>query len=197
MIVALRRAAALALSGLLAAPLPAAEPGLRITLAQPLNGASPRVLALRVEDASGRPAAGATLTIRLPDTAPSGTFASGLRSEIVTAGPKGEVTLAGLRWAGGPGINSIAITATLKGARGEMALPVEIGAQAAEQMEKPSARGGMKWLWIALIAGGAAGGAVAFAGKAPGSAVSSPAAIIQPPTVTPTIGVPTVTVSRP
>jgi len=197
MTVALRRAAALVLSGLLAAPLPAAEPGLRITLAQPLELASPRSLVLRIEDTQGRPASGAAITVRLPDTAPSATFASGLRTEILTADPKGAASLAGIRWTGGPGESSIAVTASLNGVRGELSLPVKVAASVPERLERASSRGGMKWLWIALIAGGAAGGAVAFAGKPPTAAGSSPAAVIQPPVVTPSIGVPSFTVSRP
>lgn len=191
MICTARRAGALALSWTLAFTLTAQSSGLRLSLAKPLAGPSPRELVLRVADARGRPAAGATITVRLPGSASS---ASGLRTEILSASSDGSASIAGIRWSGTPGPASISVIATHSGERADLSIPVQVAPSAPERLES-SPRHSKTWLWIALVAGGAAGGAAAFLGGS-SSTPASPAAI-RPVITPPAVGTPTFTISKP
>ena len=44
-----------------------------------------QALVLRITDESGRPVPGASVSFRLPDEGPSGTFQTGLRTEVASA----------------------------------------------------------------------------------------------------------------
>ena len=185
-----RRAGALALTWTLAITITAQSSGLSLNLAKPLSGSSPREVHLRVADGNGRAAAGATVTVRLPESALS---ASGLRTEVLSTGLDGLASIRGLRWPGPPGAASLEVTATLRGARANLTIPVDVTAQVPERREA-SGKHSKAWLWMVLAAGGAAAGAMAFAG---GSSSATIAPTVMPVITPPAVGAPTIIISKP
>lgn len=194
---ALSLAAALAASG--------QEP-LRIDVVEgagavvPAETLSSRRFAVIVRDAAGMPVPGATVHFRLPSEGPTGTFASGLRSESTVTGPKGEAAVYGIRWGAAPGKLEISVAAVSGNLRAEAQIPVEISATAAlarEDRGNPSYRapsGSKRWIVFLAAGAGAAAGIALVGGKGGGApSYSPPAAVV----VTPSIGTPTITIGKP
>lgn len=178
-------ARALVLSALAASTMAASAPeALRL---RQLSGAPAAVV---VEDALGAPVEGAIVTFQL---GPGASFASGLRTEVVTSDDKGRAQVMGILAAGAAPPPSMKVTAVFQGARATLEFSVP-----ARSREAAAPRSfNKKWLVIALAAGGAAG-ALALGGRASGSG-SAPAvagAITAPP-VTPSLGRPVVIVTTP
>ena len=155
-----------------------------------------RGLTVLVTDESGRPLDMASVSFRLPDQGATGTFSSGLRTEVVTTGSDGRASIWGMQWNKTPGMVQIRITAVKEQARAgivstqylsDSAAPVAGG----EGVFKAS-HGGHKWLWIAGIAGLAAGGAAFALLRSQGS--SNPT---NPAVAGISIGAPSITVGHP
>lgn len=152
-------------------------------------------LTVLVTDETGKPVNMAAVSFRLPDDGATGTFSSGLRSEIVTTGPDGRATVWGMQWNKTPGPVEIRITAIKDTARAGV-----ISTQYLSDSVAPKSGGegvfrashGHKWLWLAAIAG-AAGAGAAFA-FSKGS--SAPASTTSPVTGL-SIGSPSITVGHP
>lgn len=167
------------------------------------SAASSRRIAVTVRDESGRPAPNVTVTFRLPAEEPTGDFASGLRSESMLTGAKGDAYVQGIQWHDTPGRVEVRIVASGGGRRGEAAAYVEIsptleparagGASTAVR----GASSGRKWLLLALVAGGAGVGLAMGGGGAPAAAgvgaAVAPAALVVPPS----LGAPAITIGRP
>lgn len=167
-----------------------------------------------VTDETGRPVEGASVSMRLPDEAPTGLFPNGMRTEIAVTGPDGRVAIRGIQWARVAGPAQVRITANKGEARAGILSTQYItepaGAQArragAESAKAPAraparleAPSRSKWILVAALIGGAAAGGVAAAARggstAPGTPVAAaPPAVTQPAT---TIGVPMITIGRP
>src|ERR1700683_5862580 len=73
---------------------------------------APRGLTVLVTDETGKPVEMAAVSFRLPDEGASGTFGSGLRTEIVTTGPDGRATVWGMQWNKTAGPVEIRVTAS-------------------------------------------------------------------------------------
>ncbi|MCX6623559.1 MAG: hypothetical protein NTY38_21340 [Acidobacteria bacterium] len=193
-------------AALVVSPLPAADVSSDPALLQirvvegegelhPCGGRAPRGLVVQITDETGKPVENATVSFRLPDEGPSGTFASGLRSEVVSTTPDGRATVWGMMWNRTPGRVDVRITASRGQARaGSLAgifLSDKIPAKAVVQ---PAARGGRgRLLLYALVAGAGAavGGAVALrGGKSSPAAAATVAEAIQ-------IGSPSISVGKP
>ncbi|HTW64487.1 MAG TPA: hypothetical protein VME17_07725 [Bryobacteraceae bacterium] len=137
-----------------------------------------RGLTVLVTDETGKPVDMATVSFRLPDDGATGTFNSGLRTEIVTTGADGRATVWGMQWNKTPGPVEIRITAIKEQARAGI-----ISTQYLSDSVAPKSGGegvfkashGHKWLWLAAIAGAAgAGAAFAFSrGSSPASTTSA------------------------
>jgi hypothetical protein len=125
-----------------------------------------RGLTVLVTDETGKPVEMATVSFRLPDEGASGTFGSGLRSEIATTGPDGRATVWGMQWNKTPGPVEIRITAIKDQARAGLVstqyLSDSVAAKAGGEGVFSASHGGHKWLWIGAIAAGAVGAGVAF-----------------------------------
>jgi hypothetical protein len=125
-----------------------------------------RGLTVLVTDESGSPLDMASVSFRLPDQGATGTFNSGLRTEVVTTGPDGRASVWGMQWNKTPGTVQIRITAVKEQARAGILstqyLSDSVAPAAGGEGVFAASHGGHKWLWIAGIAGLAAGGA-AFA----------------------------------
>jgi len=70
-----------------------------------------------VTDESGKPVVNALVSFRLPEAGATGTFNSGLPTEIVTTGQDGRATVSGVQWNSNPGQVSLRITAMKDQAR--------------------------------------------------------------------------------
>jgi hypothetical protein len=81
------------------------------------GGHAARPLTVLVTDEAGKPVPGASVSFRLPDTGPSGLFATGLRTEVVTTGPDGRASVTGMQWNKAAGPMEIRITAVKDQAR--------------------------------------------------------------------------------
>jgi hypothetical protein len=155
-----------------------------------------RGITVLVTDEAGLPLDMASVSFRLPDQGASGTFSSGLRTEVVTTGPDGRASVWGMQWNKTPGTVQIHITAVKEQARTGV-----VSTQYLSDAVAPKAGGegvftashssGHKWLWIAGIAGLAAGGA-AFALLRSKGATPSPTA-----TTGLSIGAPSIIVGQP
>jgi hypothetical protein len=166
---------------------------LRIVPEKPAQASGPARLAVRVLTASGTPAAGAVAVFAFPAEGPSAVFASGLRTEIVTAGADGRASVAGLHWTDGPGECRLAVRATWNQAQGFFEWLLEAGAPRPAAVAARRSGSGAKWLWIALLAGGgAAAGGTAMRGRSAPAAAS-----LALPVVTPTVSAPVIAVTKP
>lgn len=171
----------------------------------PRNSASSRHISVTVLSTGNQPIPNATVTFRLPAEGPSGFFPSGLRSESLLTGPKGEAYIHGIRWNDTPGKLELLVIATSGERRAEAAVPIEISATLAPSRadkESTSVRGpssNRKWLIVALVAGGAGAGLAMAGGSRGGPAASAPGVYVPPPAViiAPSLGAPTITIGRP
>lgn len=149
-----------------------------------------RGITVQVTDESGKPVEAATVSFRLPEEGPSGTFSTGSKTEIATTRGDGRASVWGMQWNRTPGSFEVRVTVakgqTRAGTVCSQFLSDSEGA--ARSSARTGPRGGHKWLWVALaVAGAAAGGVVAtgLTGK-PGSATtaSAPAGLtISAPTI--------------
>ena len=171
-----------------------------------------QALVLRITDESGRPVPGASVSFRLPDEGPSGTFQTGLRTEVASAGADGKVAIRGILWNRLPGPIQIRITANKGEARS--------GTVSAQYLTEPTATAKRtseptttavlpqikigpsrsKWTILAILIGGAAAGGVAAASNrgartSPGAPPSAPPTAVTLPSVT--IGPPSISIGKP
>ena len=73
---------------------------------------SPRPLVVEVTDETGRPVPGAAVSFHLPEEGPSGTFANGLRDDVVITDDRGRATLRSMQFNRTPGRFQIRIIAS-------------------------------------------------------------------------------------
>ena len=154
----------------------AASPGIRLVVVEgqgALNNVEARRAkdpVVRVEDAEGRPVAGAVVNFILPAHGPGGVFAGGEMSLTATAGDDGMVTARGLRPNRTPGAFEIRVTASAGGETVTAAVR-QVNVTSAESGGPPSRR----YLWLAVIGGAALGGVVAATrGGSPGQTAAAP-----------------------
>jgi hypothetical protein len=163
----------------------------------PVNSRATRGVVVEVTDETGKPVGGANVTFRLPDRGPSGQFASGNRTEVVSTGEDGRAEAWGMQWGSEPGSLEMRITAAKGATRGGVVCalhlsdaPVLQSAQKAVPQQR--AGGSKKKLWITLALVGAATGAVI------GMAGTKAPATVSPGSVESVrIGSPSITIGRP
>ena len=158
-----------------------------------------RGLTVLVTDEAGQPVDKASVSFRLPDQGATGTFSSGLRTELVTTGPDGRASVRGMQWNKTAGPVPIHITAVKDQARAgiistENLSDVAVAATAGGQGEFKASHGGHKWIWIAAAAAGLAAGGAGYAFMRSGGS-SNPAA--NPAVAGLSIGTPSITIGHP
>lgn len=125
-----------------------------------------RGITVQATDEAGKPVDGASVSFRLPDDGPSGVFASGLRTEVVTTKADGRATIWGMQWNKSAGQFEIRITAVKDQARaGIVSAQYLSDTDAAKSV---SSAGGFqashhsrnKWLLISAAAAGAGAGMI-------------------------------------
>lgn len=155
-----------------------------------------RGLTVLVTDESGQPLDMASVSFRLPDQGATGAFSSGLRTEVVTTGPDGRASIWGMQWNKTPGTVQIRITAVKDQARAGILstqyLSDSVAPVAGGEGVFASPHSGHKWLWIAGIAGLAAGGAAFALLRSQGSSNSN-----NPAVAGLSIGAPSIIVGHP
>jgi hypothetical protein len=156
-----------------------------------------RGLTVLVTDEAGQPVDSASVSFRLPDQGATGTFNSGLRTEVVTTGPDGRASIWGMQWNKTAGPVQIRITAVKDQARAGIISTQNltdsvIAPQGGGQGEFKASHGGHKWLWIAAIAGTAVGGAGLALNRSRGTPGSATPAVTGL-----TIGAPSITIGHP
>jgi hypothetical protein len=145
-----------------------------------------------VEDFLGAPVDGATVTFQL---GPGASFASGLRTEVVTTDNKGQARVLGIHSESSSSWPTLKASAEYQGARATLEFVVQAKTQPAATPRSLN----KKWLILAVAAGGAAG-AIALGGqkgRGATSASSATASTITLPPVSPTVGRPVVVVTNP
>lgn len=200
------RSLCLPLAALLVYPLPAADTTspnpalLQIRVVEgegelhPCGGRATRGLVVQITDETGKPVEHATVSFRLPDEGSTGTFASGLKSEVVSTTPDGRAAVWGMLWNRTPGRVDIRITASRGQARAGSIAGIFLSDKLPPKSVATSAprSGHGRLLLYALLAGGAAvGGAVALrGGKSSNPATVTPVDTLQ-------IGSPTISIGKP
>jgi hypothetical protein len=154
-----------------------------------------RPLTIEVTDETGRPVAGAAVSFHLPEDGPGGTFANGLRTEIVITDAHGRATLHGLQANRIGGRFQLRILASKEQARaGIVSFQYVAESKGGAPVAAASSVSHRKWIVIgAGIAGGAVAGLMASRGGSAARSVTSPPAV--PPALT--IGTPVITVGKP
>jgi len=160
-----------------------------------LGSRATRGITVRVTDETGKPIDGATVSFRLPDEGPTGTFSTGARGEIAVTRPDGRAAVWGMQWNKTPGRFEMRITAVKGQTRAGTVCQQYLtdAPEKATQGSRIGPRNNHKWIWIGLALAGAAGAAVAataLGGKPSASSSSSSSAAVQ-------IGTPTVTLGHP
>lgn len=140
-----------------------------------------RPLTVSVTDETGRPVEGATVSFRLPDEGPGGTFGGGLRSDIAISDNRGRASMRAFQVNRIPGQFEIRIGVVKEQVRAGMVSFQYVS----DAKPVRAARAGRwrRWRTVLLLAAGAAAGGAAAAtlGGSAGAAAAPPA----PPSVGP------------
>lgn len=163
-----------------------------------------RPLAVEVTDETGKPVEGASVSFHLPDEGPGGSFGSGLRTDVTITDARGRANLHTMQLNRTPGRFAIRIVAEKEQARAGMvsfqyiAEPKTGAAPASSSKSGPSLmHGPLKWVVVAVLAGGAAAAGGLIAGKSNGASAAPTPAATATGASTISIGSPSITVGKP
>jgi hypothetical protein len=146
-----------------------------------------RGLTVQVTDETGQPVDSAAVSFVLPGDGPGGTFASGLRTEIVTTKPDGRATVWGMKWNRTAGPFEVRITAV----KGQARAGITVSQYLSDKVSGSSGGSGEfhtshaygRWLLIAAAVGGAAMGGLALSERKASSSSSAAANAPGPPSI--------------
>jgi hypothetical protein len=142
---------------------------------------------VEIQDAGGKPVAGASVTFTLPSVGPGATFADGAKTLMVQTDAAGRAAARGLHPNSQTGQFEIRVTAS---SGGETASATITQTNAAPAVVS-SSKSGKKWgILLAVIGGGAAAAAVAAAGGGGSSSTPQSPPATQPPAGSVTPGAP-------
>jgi hypothetical protein len=158
-------------------------------------------LAVEITDETGKPVAGAAVSFHLPEEGPSGTCSNGLRTEVEVSDARGRATLRSLQANRTPGRLAISIVASKEQARAGMVsfqyiVDARNGAPASKSAPSAS-RGKLKWVILAVAAGGAAAAGALAAGHSSGAPAAAAPTSTASSVATIAIGSPSLTVGKP
>jgi hypothetical protein len=166
-----------------------------------------RPLTVEITSETGKPVEGAAVSFHLPEEGPGGTFGNQLRTDVVITDAKGRASLRGLQLNHAPGPFQIRIVAAKEqahaGAVSSQYISEPRSGTVSTSLPAPAASGtptasrsSLKWIVMAVAAGGAAAAVALLAGKSgAGSTPAASTAVTAAPTIT--IGQPTITVGKP
>jgi len=164
-----------------------------------------RPLTVEITSETGQPVEGAAVSFHLPEEGPGGAFGNQLRTDVVITDAKGRASLRGLQLNHAPGPFQIRIVAAKEqahaGAVSSQYIAEPKSGKVLTSLSVPAAPGArsaspgpLKWIVMAVAAGGAAAAVALLAGRS--GAGSTPAASTAVAAAT-TIGSPTITVGKP
>jgi hypothetical protein len=162
--------------------------------AYPTGGRATRGITVQVTDQTGKPVGSAAVSFRLPDDGPSGTFSSGMRTEIVATGADGRANVWGMQWNRVTGPLEVRITAAKGQARAGtvcgLSLTNTLVAAEPRNTATPSVWRSHRKIWI-----GVGIAAATFAGVAAISSRGTPSAVAG--VNAPQIGTPSIIIGKP
>jgi len=148
-------------------------------LAYPIGSRATRGITILILDDAGKPVDGATVSFRLPELGPGGTFSNGSKTEIVTTHADGRASVWGMKWNRQAGAFDVGITATKGQARAGTVCAQHLTEAAAPALATQS--GGAfnrKWLWLGVAAAGAGAGIALVAKGHSGTASCSSTVVL-------------------
>jgi hypothetical protein len=114
----------------------------------PVGSRATRGITVEVTDETGNPVEGAAVSFALPETGPTGEFATGSKTEIVTTHADGTASAWGMHWNRQAGAFDVRITVSKGAARAGTVCSQHLAETTASN---PSVGGSShKWLWITL-----------------------------------------------
>jgi hypothetical protein len=160
----------------------------------PIGSRATRGITVQVTDETGKPVDGAAVSFRLPDDGPSGTFSSGMRTEIITAGPDGSANAWGMQWNRVTGSLEVRITAAKGQARAGTVCALYLSNSLVSTEPRTVAPAGWRnhrkiWIGVGIAA-------AAFIGVAATSSRGTPTAAAATVNA-PQIGTPSIIIGRP
>ncbi len=151
-------------------------------LTYPIGSRATRGITIQITDEAGKAVDGVTVSFRLPDTGPGGTFSNGSKTEILTTHADGRASVWGMKWNRQAGAFDVRITATKGQARAGTVCSQHLTEAPGPVATKGGGSFNHKWLWIALAAAGAGAGiAVAAHSRSSSSSCSSTVELPQNP----------------
>lgn len=154
-----------------------------------------RGMTVQVTDETGKPVDSAAVVFRLPEDGPSGTFSSGMRTEVVTTSADGRANVWGMQWNRMTGPLEVRITAAKDQARAGTVCGLYLSNALVSSEPRQSKVGGWrnhKKIWI-----GVGIAAAAFAGTAAVSSRGTPSAATAAGVNAPQIGTPSIIIGKP
>lgn len=161
-------------------------------------------LVVEVTDEIGKPVEGAAVSFHLPEDGASGAFGNGLRTDVTITDSRGRAYSRALELNRTPGRLAIRIVASKEQARaGEISFQYiadsknSTASAGAPKSGTSLLRGPLKWVIIAVLAGGAATAGAMVAGRSGTAAPAEAAPATTTSGATVTIGNPVITVGKP
>jgi hypothetical protein len=164
----------------------------------PVGSRATRGVTVQVTDETGKPVDSAAVVFRLPEDGPTGTFSSGMQTEVVTTGADGRANVWGMQWNRVTGPLEVRITAAKGQARAgtvcalylaDSAVPAE-HANGAPRNSVLRRWGSHRKIWIGVgIAAAAFVSVAAISSRGTSSAAGTVNA--------PQIGTPTIIIGKP
>jgi hypothetical protein len=161
----------------------------------PIGSRATRGVTVQVTDETGKPVESAAVVFRLPPDGPSGTFSSGMQTEIVTTTADGRANVWGMQWNRMTGPMEVRITAARGQARAGTVCGLYLSNALVSSEPRQSKAGGWrnhKKIWI-----GVGIAAAAFAGTAAISSRGTPSAAAAAGVNAPQIGTPSIIIGKP
>jgi hypothetical protein len=159
----------------------------------PIGSRATRGVTVQVTDETGKPVDSAAVVFRLPADGPTGTFSSGMQTEVITTSADGRANVWGMQWNRVTGPMEVRITAAKGQARAGTVCGLYLSNALVSSEPRQSKSGGWrshKKIWI-----GVGIAAAAFVGVAAVSSRGTPSAAA---TVNaPQIGTPSIIIGKP
>ena len=165
----------------------------------PIGSRATRGVTVQVTDETGKPVNGAAVVFRLPEDGPTGTFSSGMPTEVVPTGADGRANVWGMQWNRVTGPLEVRITAAKGQARAGTVCGLYLSNAVVSSEPRIGKKDGLlggwrnhKKIWIGV--GIAAAG---FVGVAAISSRGTPSAAAAAGVNAPQIGTPSIIIGKP
>ena len=157
----------------------------------PIGSRATRGVTVQVTDETGKPVDNAAVVFRLPTDGPTGTFSSGMQTEVVTTSAEGRASVWGMQWNRTTGPMEVRITAAKGQARAGTVCGLYLSNALVSSEPRQAKAGGWsshKKIWIGIgIAAAAFAGTAAISSRGTPSAAAAAAGVNAPQIGTPSI----------